>query len=74
MSASGVGPEEIRNEHPGRYKEQAASGLVERFLLESPPRGLVVSVYVFGKIFLSSGIAIIAAIEELLGGALERSR
>ncbi len=37
-------------------------------------RWFVVSVYVFGKIFLLSGIAIIAAIEELLGGVLERSR
>jgi len=64
MSAGEVGPEGIQNEHPGQYKEQAASGLVERFLLRSSPRWFAMSVYVSGKFFLLSEIATIAAIEE----------
>jgi hypothetical protein len=66
MSAGRVGPEGIRNEYPEQYEEQAASGLAERFSVGPSLRWLVVSVYVFGKIFLLSGIAIITAFAELL--------
>jgi hypothetical protein len=48
MSASGVRPEEIQNEVPGRRIERAASGLIERFSLRPSPRWLVVWVYEFG--------------------------
>lgn len=60
------GPKGIWNEYPGQYLEQAASGCAERFSVGPSLRWLVVSVYVLGKIFLLSGIAIINAFAELL--------